>query len=169
MPDDPLQGLTASLAQVRRALARIAEQRDVTERSYAAMVVSEAQLQRVLTEQRAYLDRSRAEIERAREVARRAADQARDDGLDASAYEQTIEALAAEIDVLEAARQQLAVADEARRENAARARALLHDNRSRLDASLREQLRLLDRLEQLDRDRGIAAARRRQSWQRGHQ
>jgi hypothetical protein len=153
---DPLEALAGSLARVRHAIARIAEQRHAAERNYGAVVVSQVGLREMLREQRNYLHLSSAEIVRARDLARRAAENARVEGSDAAPYEQTATGLDRQVAVVDAACRQLADVDEAWLGNVARARTLLQESRARLDASLREQLELLARLERLDRDRRTA-------------
>jgi chromosome segregation ATPase len=164
---DPLQRLAGSLTQVRHAIARIAEQREASERRFGVLVVDEARLLDALRAQRSHLDSTRDEIERARDLAAKAADAARAEGTDATPYEQTVAGLARQADVVAASRTQLADAEQACEGNVSQARALLQDNQARLDASLREQLHLLAALERLDGDRGVDQARK--GWQRGHQ
>jgi hypothetical protein len=153
---DPREALAASLAETRRAIARIAEDRQATERDFGAVVLNAAELGRVLQEQRVRLDRTLAEIDRARDLAGRAARRAGTDGAEVAAYEETVAGLQRQAEVVGSARAQLAEADGMSRQNVVRAHALLRANRARLDASLREQLDLLARLERLDRDSSIA-------------
>jgi hypothetical protein len=169
MAADPGAALAASIARVRRAIVQIAEQRVAAERTFATLVVNEARLQRLLREQRGYLEDSMGEIARAGEFANAAAARVRAEGADAAPYEQTAAALQRQADVVDAARRQLADAEAAGRDNMARARQLFDDNLARLENSLREQLELLVRLEELDRRHGAADARVRQRWQVGHQ
>lgn len=169
MAADPRDALSASITRVRRAILRLAEQRGAAERTFGAVVVSAAEVHRLLREQRRDLEHSADEIARARGLAGTAAARVRAEGADASAYERTEAALQRQADVVAAARRQLADAEAACRDNVAGARQLFADNLTRLETSLREQLGLLVRLEQLDRMPRAAAARHRQRWQPGHQ
>lgn len=152
MAADRRDALGDSLRQARRAIARIAEQRDAAQRRFGALVVDEANVLQALRAQRAWLDGSLAEIERARALAVDAGVAARAGGGDARPYEQTAAGLQRQADVVAASRAQLEAAQLACRDNVSRARELLHDTQAALDASLREQLRLLSSLERLDRD-----------------
>lgn len=113
----------------------------------------------MLRAQRDHLEQTRVEIERTRDFAQRAGEQARSEGADDTPYLQTAIDLQRQADVVTAASRQLVEADAASSQNVARARELLRDNQARLDESLREQLPLLARLEQLDRERHIARYR----------
>jgi hypothetical protein len=164
---DPRETVAGSLTQARRAIARIAEQREAAERRFGALVVDEANVLHALRVQRVCLETSVAEIARAGALAAQAGDAARANGDDATPYEQTVAGLQRQADVVAATQTQLADAEHACRDNVSRARALLRDNQARLDASLREQLQLLAALERIERDRSVDQLRG--GWQAGHQ
>ncbi|MBE7187140.1 hypothetical protein [Jatrophihabitans endophyticus] len=149
-------------AAIRSAITSITTARDTATRNAAAALVNQGQVGRALALQRAELTRSLADVDAAVAAAQRVADDARTtDGAAAAApYEQHVEGLHTQRDVLALALEQIDGLSDAAGAQVARARDLLVTSRRDLDAALHEQLRLLIAVERLERARAVEAARR---------
>lgn len=164
-----------SSAAIRRAIIRLAEQREQAAADAGRAVVTQAELIRAVRDQRAYLSRVVGEIDAAIALASDAAARARSEAVSASLdgadverlgdaaaapYAQTGAALRRQRDVVSATAAQLERLDAVSAEQIARTRELLRESVRSLDDAIREQLRLLVELERIERARLVAAARR---------
>ena len=148
-------------AEILTAIRTLRDQQTELNRRAGTAFVSMAQVAQTVREQRVALDAALAQIDVAIAAAGRAADGARADGGDAAAapYEQTVAGLRSQREVVTASAQQLAGLREGAADNIERAQEMLRRHRLELGLALREQVRLLQRLDELERRR-LAAAHR---------
>jgi hypothetical protein len=148
-------------AAVGRAIRQIQHEQRVLAARIGTAVATQAQTAQALRQQHVVLSRVRAEIVQAKSVAERAAESARADEGPAAAvpFDQTAAGLQAQLDAVQLALDEITGMQHAAHGNTERARALLRNSRASLDEALREQMRLLARLERLHRQRLIAEAR----------
>jgi hypothetical protein len=176
-PADPDE----SSAAIRESIRRIADQRERARIDVGRALVNYAGVEHAIAAQRAHLAASRADIEDAIAAATAAGERAgaealaaaRQAGLDeaqaqaaaraaAAPYEHASTGLQRQRDVIDGTAGQLEAAAEAAAGEISRGRALLVASAASLDATLKEQVALLVRLERAERARAIARARRPQ-------
>jgi hypothetical protein len=153
-PSDPRTVILHVIRQLRE------QQRDLDRRAGVAYAGT-ARVEREVQSQQRFLRTALADVETAVAAARQAAETARAEGADATPYEQTVAGLRAQGEVLAASGEQLAGLRGGAHQNAERTGELLAGNRHRIARALREQLSLLQRLDELERRRTIARYRGR--------
>lgn len=146
--------------EILAAIRTLRDQQVELNRRAGAAFVSMAQVAQAVREQRATLDAALAQIDIAATAAQRAADAARADAGEPAAapYEQTVAGLRSQRAVVAAFAGQLAGLREGATDNVERAQDMLRRHRRELGSALREQVRLLQRLDELERRRVAAAA-----------
>lgn len=156
-------------AEILTAIRTLRDQQLELNRRAGTAFVSMAQVARAVKEQRIALDTAVAQIDIATAAAQRAADSARADGGAAAAapYEQTVAGLRSQREVVTASGEQLAGLRAGATDNIENAQEMLHRHRLELGLALREQVRLLQRLDELERHRLAAAAIARRQGQPG--
>ena len=146
--------------QVLTAIRTLRDQQGELNRRAGSAFVSMAQVARAVQEQRTALDAAIVQIDIAIAAAQRAAESARADGGDTAAapYAQTVAGLRSQREVVGASAQQLAGLREGASDNVEKAQEMLRRHRLELGLALREQVRLLQRFDELERHRIAAAA-----------
>jgi ABC-type transporter Mla subunit MlaD len=142
------------------AIRRIGRDQQLLSRRIEDAYVQRIQLDRVLHEQSDLLAQAVAQIQDAITEARRAAESARAGDQPAAQYEQTVAGLRSQLAVVEASAADLERLRGDVAASSARVARLLRESAASLDATLRAEVGLLARLERLERERVIAAARR---------
>lgn len=154
--------------RIRQTIAAIGDQRSAAAANTGAALVNQAQVERALRDQMAQLVRVREQITDALATAERAAAGARaDDGeLAAAPYEQTADGLRSALDVVGASFAQLDGLHDVSQTNIQQARELVAAARRTLDTALRDQVKLLLRLERVHREHLLEQARGRRARRR---
>jgi hypothetical protein len=158
--DEPVD--TNPRSAVLQAIAHTREQQARVSAEVAAVFVKRVSIERALQDQHAVLIGAAEQIGQAMAVAQRAAAGARADaGADARPFELTAQALQTQLDAVHASIAQLDQLRAGAQANVSTAQQMLRENASSLDRALRAEVRLLGRLERLERQRVIAEAMRR--------
>jgi DNA repair exonuclease SbcCD ATPase subunit len=147
---------------VLQAIAHTREQQVRVSAEVAAVFVKRVSIERALQDQHAVLIDAADQIGQAMAIAQRAAAGARvDEGADARPFELTAQGLQTQLDAVQASIAQLEQLRAGAQANVTTAQQMLRENASSLDRALRAEVRLLGRLERLERQRVIAEAIRR--------